>query len=121
MFSMIRFAIYFTISFGILCIPFGKDQRIFDALYAWSSPYAKSAVNATKQKLVTTTHYSKKLFSNSSPSTNDEVSITRSALLRDEDNGTDVGIELEEKPVAIEENQTYTDEEKKEILKALRN
>ena len=123
MFSMIKFTIYFAISFAILCIPFGENQRLFDALYSWASPYAKEAVSTTKQKIATTTHYSKKLFSNSTPSgTNDEVSLQKSAIQRNGDSneelsGNDAGINLES---ADSENQTYTDEEKEQILNALK-
>lgn len=120
MFSMIKFCIYFVISFAILCIPFGQNQRVFDALYSWVSPHAKEAINTTKQKISTTSRYSKKLFSNSTPSNNDEVSLTKSALqkndLEEEMNGSDDGIDLAE-----ETNHTYTAEEKEQILKALKN
>lgn len=119
MFSMIRFAIYFVISFAILCIPFGENKRVFDALYAWASPYAREAVTTTKQKIATTSRYSKKLFSNSTPSRNDEVSLTKSAIQRDDTNGTDEGLDLESSDA--NENQTYTNEEKEQILKALKN
>lgn len=123
MFFIIKFTMYFSLSFAILCIPFGENKLIFDALYAWATPHAKEVVSTTKQKLATTSRYSKKLFSNSTPTNNDEVSLTKSALQKNEADATsddsDVGIDLDES--ATVEQTTYTAEEKEQILKALKN
>ena len=58
---IIRFAFYFTLSFGILCIPIGGGKQVFDKLFSMVTPYAKTAVETTKQKLSTTKRYSNKL------------------------------------------------------------
>lgn len=117
MFFMFKFTIYFAISFAILCIPFGQgDGRIFDALYNYTRPYANNVVKTTKQKISTTTRYSKKLFSNSSPSaTNDEVSLRKSAVQKD-DLSNDSLIEENDSEDSLNDIPT---KEKEEILKSL--
>lgn len=117
MFFMFKFTIYFAISFAILCIPFGQgDSRIFDALYNYTRPYANEVVKTTKQKITTTTRYSKKLFSNSSPSaTNDEVSLRKSAIQK-EDNLED---EMGGDAYSEESLDDIPTKEKDEILKSL--
>ncbi len=119
MFFLLKFAIYFAISFAILCIPLANDTRIFDALYTWTTPYAKEAATKTKQKIATTSKYSKMLFSNSSPTNKDSVSFKKSALQKNDaleiNNSSDDGLDLDE------QNQNYTEEEKEQILKALKN
>lgn len=118
MFFMFKFTIYFAISFAILCIPFGQgDGRIFDALYGYTRPYANEVVKTTKQKISTTTRYSKKLFSNTLPSatSNDEVSLKKSAVQKEENfDGEITGESYGED--GLEEIPT---KEKDEILKSL--
>jgi hypothetical protein len=114
---MFKFSIYFAISFAILCIPFGNDQRFFDTLYRAATPYTNEAVSTIKQKVATTTRYSKKLFSNTLPS-EDQISTSRSAVQKNEylENGNDAGIDLEEN---IDENEISA-EERNEVLKAMK-
>lgn len=81
---VIRFAFYFVISFAILCIPTGKDTYLFDNLLGLVSPYARTAMKTTKQKIATTTHYTKKLYSNSEPEQKmDQVKSKMAAIARD--------------------------------------
>ncbi len=117
MFFMFKFSIYFAISFAILCIPFGNDKHFFDTLYRAASPYANNAVSTVKQKVATTTRYSKKLFSNTLPS-EDQISTSRAAIQKDQnlEMGTDAGISLEENS---DENE-ISEEERSEVLKAMK-
>lgn len=114
---MFKFTIYFAISFAILCIPFGQgDGRIFDALYNYTRPYANDVVKTTKQKISTTTRYSKKLFSNSSPSaTNDEVSLRKSAVQKEEKLDEMMGDDA----YSEDSLNDIPSKEKEEILKSL--
>lgn len=70
---IIRFAFYFTLSFALLCIPVGDNLHLFDKLYNMATPYVNKVVKQTNQKISSTKHYSKKLYSNSEPFERDEV------------------------------------------------
>ncbi len=112
---MIRFTLYFILSFAILCIPTGDDRHLFDSLYTYISPYAREAVKTTKQKLSTTSRYSKKLFSNStpgSPGTRDEVSLQKSGI----DKGT---VEINDDDDAAGPIEPYTQEEQAQLKKVI--
>ena len=106
---IIRFAFYFTLSFGILCIPIGGGKQVFDKLFSMVTPYAKTAVETTKQKLSTTKRYSKKLYANSSPADEkDEVNSKMSSTKRKK-------IHIEDRPA----DDTYTAEEQERLRKVL--
>lgn len=78
---IIRFAFYFALSFAILSIPTGSQRKIFDHITALVSPYASEALKETKQKIQTTAHYSKKLYSNSEPTiSTDQVRSKMAAI-----------------------------------------
>lgn len=105
---LIRFVFYFTLSFAILCIPVGGGQHLFDKLLSYVTPYADKAMHTTKQKLSTTKRYSKKLYSNSEPFERDEIKTHLAGV----------------KKVKVENKQpddTYTDEERERLRKALSN
>lgn len=107
---IIRFAFYFTLSFGILCIPIGNGNQLFDKLFMMVTPYARTAVKTTKQKLTSTKRYSKKLYSNSEPDIEvDEVktklaSVQKKKIIKKESKKSD---------------DTYTDEEEIRLRKVL--
>ena len=109
---IIRFAFYFVLSFGILCIPVGGGQQLFDKLFTMVTPYARDAVKTTKQKLTTTKRYSKKLYSNSTP-----------AVEEDEVKSKMAGIQKKSKKVIKKENKpsddTYTEDEQARLRKVL--
>ncbi len=105
---LIRFVFYFTLSFAILCIPVGGGDHLFDKLLGMVTPYADKAMNTTKQKLSTTKRYSKKLYSNSEPFEKDEIATKLAGVKK---------IKMEHK----KPDDTYTDEERERLRKALSN
>jgi hypothetical protein len=105
---LIRFAFYFTLSFAILCVPIGGGQHLFDKLLGLVTPYADKAMNTTKQKLTTTKRYSKKLYSNSEPFEKDEIKTGLAGLKK-------------AKTLHKQPDDTYTDEERERLKKALSN
>ncbi len=103
----IRFPIYFTISFALLCIPVGDNEHLFDKLYNFATPYIHKAVKTTHQKMTSTKRYSKKLYSNSEPFEKDEVKAKYSAI---------------QKPILKKNSRpddTYTEEEQIRLRKIL--
>jgi hypothetical protein len=108
---IIRFVFYFSLSFAILCIPVGGGQQLFDKLFSMVTPYARTAVNTTKQKFSSTRRYSKKLYSNSEPAVEeDEVKSKMSSVQKKKK-----VIKKENKPT----DDTYTDEEQERLRKVL--
>ena len=108
---IIRFVFYFTISFAILCIPIGDGQQFFDKLFSMVTPYARSAVKTTKQKLTSTKRYSKKLYSNSEPAEHeDQVKLKMASTQRKKKE-----IKKENK----KSDETYTEEEQERLRKVL--
>lgn len=108
---IIRFAFYFTLSFAILCIPIGNGRQLFDKLVSIVSPYARDAVKTTKQKISSTKKYSKKLYSNSTPVTEEDEVKSKMA-----------GIERKKSKIKIEHkapDDTYTAEEQERLRRAL--
>ncbi len=116
---MIRFTLYFALSFAILCIPTGDNRHLFDSLHSYVSPYAQEAVKITKQKFSTTSRYSKKLFSNSTPvvpGTRDEVTLQKSGINKEviRDSDDDEGEEPIDSPT-----EPYTQEEQAQLKKVI--
>ena len=107
---LIRFVFYFTLSFAILCIPIGDGRHLFDQLFMMVTPYADKAITTTKQKMSTTKRYSKKLYSNSEPSENDEVKVKLAGLQKKPH---------EIKQQALAPDDFYTAEEKERLKKVL--
>lgn len=105
---LIRFVFYFSLSFAILCVPVGGGQHLFDKLLGMVTPYADKAMNTTKQKLSTTKRYSRKLYSNSEPFERDEIKTKLAAVKKP-------------KPEHKQTDDTYTDEERARLKKALSN
>jgi len=106
---IIRFIFTFCLSFIILCIPVGENRRFFDYLFDAVKPYAEKAVKTTKQKISSTKHYSKKLYSNSEPKHEDIVVKKEAAPIR-------------KKHVMVKDNgdiETYTEEEQLRLKKVL--
>ncbi len=106
---LIRFCFYFTLSFGILCIPAGSGTHLFDKLYGLVTPYANKAINTTKQKFSTTKKYSRKLYSNSEPFEKDEVKTKYAAVKKHQ---TSKGSSTDD---------TYTEDERERLRKVLSN
>ena len=106
---LIRFVFYFAISFAILCIPVGDGLHLFDKLYTMVTPYARKAVNTTKQKFSSTKRYSKKLYSNSEPIEKDEVKTKYAALKKAPASAT----------TPANSDDTYTDDERERLRKVL--
>jgi hypothetical protein len=107
---IIRFAFYFTLSFAILCIPIGGGRQLFDKLFTMVTPYARTAVKTTKQKLTSTKRYSKKLYSNSEPEIEeDEVKSKMSSVQKKK------VIKKETK----KSDDTYTEDEQERLRKVL--
>lgn len=102
-----RFVFYFTLSFAILCIPIGGGYHLFDKLYSMVTPYANKAFSTTKQKLITTKRYSKKLYSNSEPFEKDEVKTHLAGVLKKIEN------------VNKQPDDAYTEEERERLRKVL--
>ncbi|QDK43359.1 hypothetical protein DOM21_18265 [Bacteriovorax stolpii] len=107
---IIRFIFYFTLSFAIMCIPIGGGRQVFDKLYSMVTPYARDAAKATKQKFSSTKRYSKKLYSNSEPSLEEDQVKSKMAAVK-------------KKKSIIKENgpadDTYSDEEQERLRRAL--
>lgn len=108
MFFILRFVVYFTISFAILSIPIGNNRQLFNLLSSLVSPYATDAVESTKQKISTTTHYSKKLYSNSEPNAKVDQVKTKMAGIK---KAVKEAVELPE--------DTYTEEEQERLRRVL--
>jgi hypothetical protein len=104
---LIRFVFYFTLSFGILCIPIGDNEHLFDKLYNMTSPYVHNVVKTTQKKLTTTKRYSKKLYSNSEPFEKDEIK-TKYA-----------GVQKQVTRKNASPDDTYTDDEQARLKKIL--
>jgi hypothetical protein len=112
MFFLIRFTFYFSLSFAILCIPIGGNRQLFDKLSSMVTPYARSAVQTTKDKISTTKKYGKKLYSNSEPELEeDQIKSKMSATERKKSKKI---IKENRKP-----DDTYTEEEQERLRRAL--
>ena len=106
-----RFAFYFCLSFAILCIPIGDGQQLFDKLFSMVTPYARTAIKSTKQKLSSTKRYSKKLYSNSEPNIEEDHVKSKMAATQKKKKT----IKKENGPA----NDTYTEEEQERLRKVL--
>ena len=76
MFFMLKFTIYFSISFIILSLPL-PNGTLFKLIHSQTNQYTqeifKSLSSKTKKGLNTGKYYSKKIFSNSEPTIQDKV------------------------------------------------
>lgn len=108
---IIRFVFYFTLSFAILCIPIGDNRQLFDKLYSMVTPYARSAIKTTKQRISTTKRYSKKLYSNSDPA---------QAMEQDEVKSKMASVKKKKiKHENLAPSDTYTEEEQERLRRVL--
>lgn len=115
MFYIIKFGVYFIISFAILCIPI-KDRTIFSYLYEFSAPYADKAYKMARPTVVQGLDKAKKagkqLLSNSTPPEEDQK---RSTASLESSKGQ---LESEEKEQRPQDSHTKEDEDFiKEITK----
>lgn len=106
MFFLIKFCIYFTISFFILSVPL-SNKTIFGHLHSLSNPYTSKVFNVvshtSKEVAKDTTTWTKKLFTNSKPRF-DNVSTKQASTVKEEIL-----------------HQSYTAEEKELLLKILKD
>lgn len=79
---IIRFMLYFCLSFAILCIPVGNERQLFNSLSDLLAPHVGKVFDSTKQKISTTAHYSKKLYSNSEPQYNSDTIKSKMAAIK---------------------------------------
>lgn len=108
MIFIIKFSIYFSISFLILSIPVGTDQKVFNYIDQLARPYTGKIFDSTK-KVITenysdVTKVSKKLFNNTAPSS-DALESNLSAIKK----------EINDLP-----SEDYTQEERDAVLKILK-
>lgn len=105
---VIRFVIYFTISFTILSIPVGRNN-IFFHLQKVSSPYTQKLFTFIKNQTDESLKSGKKFFSNSSPEKSDQISSKLSSTKKKDS-------ELERELA----QESYTNEEKELLRKLLK-
>ena len=109
---VIRFAFYFTISFAILCIPIGGGRQLFDKIFSMVTPYARDAAKTTKQKFTSTKRYSKKLYSNSEPTVEEDEVKSKMAATERKKNTIN-------KKQNKRNNTSYSDDEEERLRRAL--
>lgn len=109
-FSLIRWAISFTVFYIILCIPV-KEMTLFNYIHQYTHPYTKKILGQAKvigQKGIDKSlDFGKQLFQNSTPETGDEVKRKDAASKRDDNKNTF--------------NEKYSEEEKALLKKILDN
>lgn len=110
MFFILKFGLYFTLSFFILSLPI-QDGPLFDKIYDVTSPVTRNIVTYIKNKVGRTTtelqEVGQKAFSNTSniPTTEDQVSSELSSNVKEE----------------IEKHDSYTVEERESLLRVLQD
>jgi hypothetical protein len=142
MFFLLKFFVYFTISFLILCIPMGNHMNLFDKIYIHAYPLMEQITKGAKKQLKSTSNFTEKLFTNSKPASyhhlnlnnaeqtdsididTDEVSVGLSAREKQDNEGNSQGHYKdylnEEKEIYKSQYQSSLSvEEKKEILNSL--
>ncbi|TNE98089.1 MAG: hypothetical protein EP326_10430 [Deltaproteobacteria bacterium] len=76
MFFMLKFTIYFSISFVILCIPI-QNRTLFNLIHKHASPYTTQIFSevekAASNQIQKGSKFTKKFFSNSNPDQQDKV------------------------------------------------
>jgi hypothetical protein len=80
MIFMIKFTIYFSISFVILCIPIQKTT-LFDIIHNHAKPYTtqifSNVEQAASHQIKKGSNFTKKFFSNSNPGDHQDKVITK--------------------------------------------
>lgn len=110
MFFILKFSLYFTLSFFILSLPI-QDGPLFDKIYNITSPVTQDIVSYVKKKIGRTTtdlqEVGQKAFSNTKdiPKAQDQVSSELSSNVKKE----------------IEKHDSYTVEERESLLKVLQD
>jgi hypothetical protein len=119
MFFMLKFLLYFTISFLIMNIPIG-DKHIFHYMESFTKSYTKPLYGAVKgrvkEAVQTGNHYSKKVFETMPSKVEDQVSTHYSSAAKKEK-------KAQPAPVAVpseKELDSYTQEEKSALIRVLK-
>lgn len=111
MFTILKFAVYFTISFAILCIPL-QNKVLFVYLYETIGPKSEKIVNNitdnTAHSIKTGFKITKKFFDNSKPQSFDEIKGSVSSGV----------VKMGEKLEEVKDEITY--EEEKFLKKVLK-
>ena len=112
MFFILKFSIYFAISFLILSFPVTK-KTLFSLIHSQTNKYTnkifQNLSNKTEESLKTGKYYSKKIFSNSEPTIQDKVFSKFSSTQKDhymDQEVEEVYKELEGEKFTNEEKQT---------------
>ncbi|WP_127715118.1 hypothetical protein [Halobacteriovorax sp. HLS] len=109
MFFMFKFALYFAISFVILSFPIA-DKTVFEHVNKIAHPYTDNIYKSVKSNVSQGIKESSKLFSNSSPNT-DEIKTKYSSMKK----------KVKKIEQAIESNHESFTIEEKEMLKKVLN
>lgn len=117
LFSPVKFLIYFSISFLILCIPIKGDKHVFDYLEEVARPLTSKVYFFLNEKTNEGLRESKKIFTNSAPIIKDKIkSSLSSAAKKGKKIKEDVKDNLKD-----EKFENYTIEEREAIKKILSN
>ena len=117
MFFLIKFFLYFSVSYLILCFPI-KNSTLFSYTYRHSSPLTKKVyekiIDKSEKLFKSGIKFSKDLFNNSLPKHLDEINSSLSSIKKDKA----TKIEHSLKKESLHENyqdkhETYTEEDAK--------
>jgi hypothetical protein len=114
---VIKFLIYFTISFIILCIPVSQ-KNIFFYLDKAAAPYTNEIFSTISSKAKLGKQISSKLLNNTDPGVIDSVKSSYSSTLKKNDPVKELGHSHEDGHSHHEE--PFTVEEKQMLLKVLK-
>jgi len=117
MIFMIKFTVYFSISFVILCIPI-QNRTLFNIIHKHAKPYTtqifSEAEKAASNQIDKGSKFTKKFFSNSNPDHQDKVmakfSSTKKPLVEN----------IDELMKDEEHDEGYTAEEREMLNKILK-
>lgn len=109
MFFILKFGLYFSLSFFILSFPV-QDEPLFDKIYSVTRPITQKVISVIKHNIGKTTselqEVGEKAFSNTRDIPNqDQVSSELSSTVKEE----------------IEKHDSYTVEERESLLRVLEN
>ena len=108
---IIKFLLYFSISYILLSIPI-KDRPLFLHINKFTAPYTSKLFAYTADGVQKGIKSGKKFFSNSSPDLNDFIKSSKSAIKKEGQKSLEL---LDEKDLPLE---SYTAEEE-ELIKQL--
>lgn len=120
---MIKFSIYFVISFVILSIPISEDRALFDLANQFAKPYTAQLFKSIKEKFSESTkeasEATKKVFNNTSP---DELNEKFDKVKSKSSSVTKKVIQEIKADKHINfDHEDYTKEEREAILNIIKN